>query len=149
MVSQNPTRELVLENDRPFGIRRVRNHTVTVGGKGITNIVTVDRITLAKIQEGSRPVTKIERHDDVPSESDDTKYAYDVKGIVRHKDDGENPKYLVKWNGFKFAGYKGDPSHYIPQHFIRRYWKRQRRAVKRYGSVRSMGYARHHESQKK
>lgn len=44
-----------------------------------------------------------ERHDDMPSEADDSWYAYVVKRIPTHTDGNEGSESLVRWYGYSAA----------------------------------------------
>lgn len=74
--------------------------------------------------------TETERHDDEPFKADSTRGEYVVERIVCHMDDREGTKPLVWWYGYRPAGDTWKPAHHTPQHFIRRYSERQRRAKK-------------------
>lgn len=52
---------------------RVRNHTVTVDIDEIQNVISIDLITPAQIFEEARQITKVEYHDDVPSQANKVK----------------------------------------------------------------------------
>lgn len=131
MVTQDPSWKLVSRKDGSFSVLQIRNHTVTVDVNGIDNVLSIDRIMLAKTAEEALQATKTKRCEDVPFEADNIGDEYVVKRTVRHKDDVGETKYFVRWYGYEHGDDTWEPSHHSPQHFIRHYWKRQRCAKQR------------------
>lgn len=60
-----------------------------------------------------------------------------MKCIVRHKDDLKETSYLERWYGYKPAHDKYNPTHHMPQHFIRRCYEHQRRVEQRRPHVKA------------
>lgn len=58
-------KKFILENDGPFKVLQVRNHTVTVDVSGAHVDVPIDQLMFAKIVEKAIQAAEVERHDDV------------------------------------------------------------------------------------
>lgn len=81
--------------NRLFRIFRVRNDTGIVEVDGSHNVVSINRITLAKTAEKAMQATKIEHHNYVLSKCSDTKQGFAMVRIVCHNDDKGKTKNLV------------------------------------------------------
>lgn len=95
-ATQDPSRKLIPKKVGLFWVIQLLNHTVTVGVIDIHNVVSIDRITLAKRAEDAMQATVVERHDNMPLEADNTGDGHVVERTVRHKDDQERTNYLVR-----------------------------------------------------
>lgn len=95
-VTQDSSRRLVLRKDEPIRVLQLRNHTVTVDVYDIHNVVSIDRITLAKTAEEAMQATGVESYDHVQLEGGNTGDGYVVKRNVRHRDDHKESKYLLR-----------------------------------------------------
>jgi len=51
---------------------------------------------------------------------------YVVDRIISHEGKGRNKKYVVRWYGYAPEHDTVEPPENLPQHFIRRYWRRKR-----------------------
>lgn len=71
-ATQNPSRKSVPEKDESFRVLRVRNRTATVDVNRNYTVISTDRIRLVKIFEEARSARKVEAHDDVSTEADNT-----------------------------------------------------------------------------
>lgn len=90
-------------------------------------VVSNGRITLIKTATEDVQATEAERHDYVQLKTGNTGDEYIEERIVRHEDDHEETKYLVRWYSYGPTENTWERSHHIPQHFIKRYWEHQRR----------------------
>lgn len=125
MVTQGSSRKLDPKKDWVFRLHIGRNHTVTVDVKATYNFVSIYDTTLSKTSGESRPVKEVKCHDAIPSGADNAQDKYVGERTVRHEDDIEETKYLIRLYGYSPAEDTFEPPHYIPQHFIRRYLKYQ------------------------
>lgn len=109
-------------------VLQVCNHTGTADVNGIHNVVSINRITLARTVKEATQATKTDHHDDVQLEADNTGDEYVVERIFHHKDSHETTTSLVQWHGYRPAVDTWELTHHIPQHVIRQDQESQRRA---------------------
>lgn len=84
MVTQDPSRKLAVEKDRPIRILQVRKNTVTVDLNGIHKTVSIDRTTLASTAKEATSAAEEERQENVQNNKTSTNSDEDVvEQIVR------------------------------------------------------------------
>lgn len=65
--------------------------------------------------------------DDEPKEPEQSEDEYIVEKIVGHTLENGQVPYRVRWYKYNYEDATAEPEQNIPNHFIRRYWKRQSR----------------------
>lgn len=96
--------------------------------KETSNVVSIERITVAGKFEEIVSVEEVKRHDEAPAEAGDAQDKYVEGRIVRHENDGRRTKYPVKRYDYGPAKNIYKPFRHVPQHFIRHYYERRRPA---------------------
>lgn len=92
--TQHPSRKLLSRKDRPFRVLQEKNHMVSVDVNGIHNVVSMERIMVAKTAENAMQATEVAHHDDIRLGAGRTGDGYVVECTVRRKDDQEGAQYL-------------------------------------------------------
>lgn len=142
-AAKYPSSLPALKEDGPYQVRRVKTHTMTVDIRGIHNLISINRVTLARTHRGAGLSTESPQDERVDGRADaesrpalddedaDHPLEYSAKKFVAGRQQDDVTQYRERWYGYKPREGSWDPVEHIPQHFIKRYRDHYRRAAHR------------------
>ena len=116
-----PSVKLLPKTEGPFRVRAATPTTVVVDQDGVSNRVSIDRVT--RMPRGPRDTVTAAATTDPPAETPELPAEYVVDHLVAHRETRTGIQYKVRWYGYTPADDTWEPAEDLPQAFIDRYWR--------------------------
>ena len=117
----NPAVKLLPKAEGPFRVRSATDTTVVIDQDGVSNRVSIDRVT--KMPRGPSGTAATTAPTDRMEETPDPTVEYVVERVVAHRESPAGIQYKVRWHGYSASDDTWEPAEGLPQAFIDRYWR--------------------------
>ncbi|CDF40922.1 unnamed protein product [Chondrus crispus] len=116
-----PSVKLLPKTEGPFPVRSATETTVVVDQDGVSNRVSIDRIT--RMPRGPRDVTAAAATQPAAGGEPEPAAEYVIDHLVGHRENRTGTQYKVRWYGYAPADDTWEPAEGLPQAFIDRFWR--------------------------
>ncbi|CDF39905.1 unnamed protein product [Chondrus crispus] len=116
-----PSVKLLPKTEGPFRVRSATETTVVVDQDGVSNRVSIDRIT--RMPRGPRDVTTAAPTQPAAAGEPEPAAEYVIDHLVGHRENRTGAQYKVRWYGYAPADDTWEPAEGLPKGFIDRFWR--------------------------